>query len=59
MQIYVRISELCKQDETVLENARENFRLLENQDKYCIELWEKFKELSLKEFQKVYDMLRN
>ena len=56
-KIYIRISELCKQDESVLEASRENFRLLENQDPYYVELWEKFRELSLKEFQRIYDML--
>lgn len=57
MKIYIRISNLCKEDETVLDACRENFRLLEKNDSYCVELWEKFKELSLKEFQKIYDML--
>lgn len=57
MKIYVRINELCKEDETVLEACRENFRLLEQKDSYCVELWERFKVVSLKEFQKIYDML--
>lgn len=57
MKIYVRINELCKEDESVLDACRENFRLLEQKDAYCIELWEKFKAISLKEFQKIYDML--
>ncbi len=57
MEMYVRINELCKKDEKVLENCRENFRLLENGDKYCTELWERFKEISLKEFDKIYDIL--
>lgn len=57
MKIYIRINELCKEDETVLEACRENFRLLEQKDTYCVELWERFKEVSLKEFQKIYDML--
>ncbi len=57
MDIYVRINELCKQDEKVLENCRENFRLLENGDEYCTKLWEKFKELSLIEFNKIYKLL--
>ena len=57
MKIYVRINELCKQDEAVLEKCRENFKLLEQKDEYCVQLWEKFKQLSLKEFQKIYDML--
>ncbi len=57
MDMYVRINELCKQDEKVLDACRENFKLLENGDKYCTDLWERFKELSLKEFYKIYDLL--
>ena len=57
MDIYVRINEACKEDEKVLEACRENFRLLENNDEYCTDLWNKFKDLSLKEFQKIYDLL--
>ncbi len=56
-KIYVRINELCKQDETVLENCRTNFKKLEDGDEYCVELWKKFRELSLKEFKKIYDFL--
>ena len=57
MDMYVRINDLCKKDEAVLERCRENFKLLENGDKNCTSLWEKFKELSLKEFSKIYDLL--
>lgn len=56
-KIYVRINQLCKEDESVLEACRENFRLLEQGDPYCTELWNRFKDLSLKEFQRVYDLL--
>ena len=56
-EIYVRISNLCKEDETVLEACRDNFKKLEEKDPYCLEIWNKFRKLSLKEFQKVYDML--
>ena len=56
-KIYIRINEACKEDEQVLENCRNNFKKLENGDPYCVEIWEKFRELSLKEFQKVYDLL--
>lgn len=56
-QIYVRISDLCKNDENVLEICRENFKKLENGDSYCMDLWTRFRELSLKEFQKIYDLL--
>ena len=57
MDIYVRINNLCKEDEAVLERCRNNFKLLEDGDPYCVELWEKFKNLSLKEFEKVYELL--
>ena len=56
-KIYVRINNLCKEDETVLEECRLNFKKLEDGDPYCREVWQKFRDLSLKEFQRIYDML--
>lgn len=56
-KIYVRINELCKEAEEVLEICRENFKKLEEGQKYETELWEKMKDLSLKEFYKIYDLL--
>lgn len=56
-EIYVRINELCKEDESVLDDCRNNFKKLEDGDKYCIQIWQKFKDLSLKEFQRIYDVL--
>lgn len=55
--IYKRINELCKEDESVLEKCRENFKLLEQGDEYCKKLWQEFKDLSIKEFQRIYDLL--
>ena len=55
--IYVRINELCKEDENVLELCRENFKKLEDKEEYEVKLWETLKELSLKEFYKIYDLL--
>lgn len=56
-KIYIRINQLCKEDEAVLEECRNNFKKLEDKDPYCVELWEKFRKVSLQEFQKVYDLL--
>ena len=56
-KIYIRINEACKNDEQILENCRNNFKKLEEGDQYCVEIWKKFRELSLQEFQKVYDLL--
>lgn len=56
-KIYVRINQLCKDDEEVLDICRDNFRKLEQGDNYCTELWQRFRELSLKEFYRIYDLL--
>ena len=56
-EIYKRINELCNTDEAVLDKCRENFKLLENGDEYCVKLWEEFRKLSIEEFQKIYDLL--
>lgn len=55
--IYKRINALAEDDEEVLNICRENFKLLENGDEYCTKLWNEFKDLSLQEFQKIYDLL--
>lgn len=57
MKIYVRINDACKEDESILEECRKNFKKLEDGDEYCIELWNWFRKESLKEFQRIYDLL--
>ena len=56
-KIYIRINNACKEDEQILQACRDNFKKLEDGDTYCVEIWEKFRKLSLKEFQRVYDLL--
>lgn len=56
-QIYIRINELCENDESVLEECRKTFKKLEDGDEYCVNLWNKFKSLSLQEFDKIYKLL--
>jgi len=56
-KIYIRINNLCKEDESVLEACRDNFKKLEDGETYYVELWNRFRTLSLKEFQRVYDLL--
>ena len=56
-EIYKRINDLCKEDEKVLEQCRTNFKLVEQGDEYCKKVWQEFKDLSIKEFQKIYDLL--
>ena len=57
VEMYIRINALCKEDEEVLERCRNNFKLLEEKDEYCTQLWNKFKDLSMIEFQKIYELL--
>lgn len=56
-QIYIRINELCKENEEVLEECRSNFKKLEDGEEDCTKIWKVFKELSLKEFYRIYDLL--
>ncbi len=56
-EIYQKINILCKEDEEVLNQCRENFKLLEQKDEYSVKVWKEFRDLSIKEFQKIYDLL--
>lgn len=56
-EIYVKINALCEEDEEVLNRCRENFKKLEEKDPEYVALWEKFRDLSLEEFNKTYDKL--
>lgn len=55
--IYVRISKLAKEDENIMNLARENFKKLESGDKELIKMWEFFKDVSLKEYNRIYEIL--
>ena len=46
-KIYIRINQACKEDESILQACRDNFKKLEDGDEYCVALWEKFRNLSL------------
>lgn len=55
--MYVRANSLAKEDEKVMDMARENFRQLEEGNEEYLNLWKTFRELSLKEYNKTYEML--
>ncbi len=57
VEIYVKINEMAKEDETIVEKARENFARLEAGDEEIVALWSKFRELSLEEYKRIYDIL--
>ena len=57
LRVYVKFNEESKKDESIAARGREWFKRLENGDGEAHELWNKFKELSLKEFNRMYDLL--
>lgn len=56
-RIYVKFHNEAEKDPSIEDEGRRYFKLLEDGDKECIELWKKFRELSLLEFEKLYDKL--
>ncbi|MDO5714529.1 MAG: arginine--tRNA ligase [Tissierellia bacterium] len=57
VKLYVRINEEAKEQPELIDNARNWFMKLENKDEEALELWEWFRDVSLEEFGRVYDML--
>ena len=55
--IYVRMNKICKEDEKEMDIARENFKKLEQGDEETTKLWKYFREVSLKEYKRIYDLL--
>ena len=55
--MYVRANNLAKEDEKVMDMARENFKKLEEGNEEYLNLWKYFRELSLQEYYKTYDLL--
>ncbi len=55
--LYVRFNEESKENPTLKDEARKLFFQLEQGDKKLVEMWKKFRDLSLQEFQKTYDRL--
>ena len=55
--IYVRIKKMAKEDEKVLNRARQNFKELEDGNLEYIKLWEYFREVSLREYNRIYELL--
>ncbi len=55
--LYVKFHQEAEKNPALEDEAREWFRKLEAGDAGAQELWQRFKDISLKEFQKIYDML--
>lgn len=57
MDIYVKYHEEAEKDPSLDDEARAWFTKMENGDEEALELWRWFKEISLKEFSRIYDIL--
>ena len=56
-RIYVKFHQEAKNDETLEDTARENFRKLEEGSEEEVALWKMFRDLSLEVFEKTYKRL--
>ena len=57
LHIYVKFNEEAEHDPKLMEDAREWFVKMEQNDPEAIEIWKWFKEISMVEFERVYDLL--
>lgn len=59
VDIYVRINKLAKEDENVANEGRDWFKKLEQGDEEAKKLWGWFREESLLDFKRVYELLNS
>lgn len=57
LKLYVKWNKEAEEDETLRDEARYWFKELENKNEEALELWQWIRDVSLKEFNKVYEML--
>ena len=57
LRIYVKFHEEAEKSPELEEEAREAYRRLEEGEKDYVELWKKFRELTIKYAEKIYEML--
>ncbi|WP_151409116.1 arginine--tRNA ligase [Anaerococcus sp. Marseille-P9784] len=57
LKLYVRYNSEAEDDPSMMDAARAEFRNLEEGQEEAVELWQWFKDLSLKEFDRVYEIL--
>ncbi|MHC5373911.1 arginine--tRNA ligase [Enterococcus sp. LJL120] len=57
LRLYVQFHEEAETDKALEDEARAWFKRLEENDEEALRLWKWFREESLKEFNKIYDML--
>ena len=54
MRIYVKFDNEAKKDESLMEEARSWFVKMEQNDEEALAIWNRFKDISMMEFERVY-----
>lgn len=57
MQLYVRYNNAAKENPQLEDDARAAFKQLEDGDAEAVKLWQHFREISLREFKRIYAIL--
>ncbi len=57
LKLYVKFHNVAEEKPELEDEAREWFKKLENNDKEALKLWKWFKDVSLKEFNRIYEMM--
>lgn len=57
LRIYVKFHDEAEKDPTLEDEARANFKKLEDGEPEAVAQWQRFREMSIKEFEKVYKSL--
>ncbi|MDO5301661.1 MAG: arginine--tRNA ligase [Tissierellia bacterium] len=57
VKLYVRINKEAEENPELLDESRNWFKRLEEQDEEAVALWQWFRDVSLKEFKRVYELL--
>lgn len=57
MKIYVKFHDEAEKDDTLNDQAREWFTKMEQGNEEALSIWQWFKDISLKEYMRIYDLL--
>lgn len=57
-RVYVKFHEEAEKDQSLDDEGRKWFKLLENNDEEALSYWNRFKDASIKEFNKTYELLK-
>lgn len=56
LQVYVKVNKEAEHDEDIKQAGRDFFRQLERHDSQALSLWQQFREITVKEYQQVYEV---